>query len=61
MESAGAYWLEAWTKVHGTHNAPLFPTEEDGLPRLGKENIWDMFNGGKREYLLYVGIGEALM
>ena len=40
---------------------PFFPTGEDVLPWSGKENIWDMFDGGKREYLLDVGIGEALM
>ena len=64
MESAGACWLEAWAKAHGTHTAPLFPAGEDVLPRSGKENIWDMFDAGigeKREYLLGVGIGEALM
>ena len=24
-----------------THNAPLFPTEEVSLPRLGKDNVCD--------------------
>ena len=48
-ESVRVCWLEAWAKAHGTHNASLFPAGEDALPR------------SEKEYLLDVGIGEALM
>ena len=38
-----------WAKIHGTHNAPLFPTGELDLPRLEKYRVFDLFvvgNGG---------------
>ena len=43
-----------WAKAHGTYNAPLFLAGEVVLPRLGKDNTWDMLDvgiSGKREYL----------
>ena len=41
-----------WVKIHGTHNAPLFLSEEFDLPRLEKYCVCD---------LVIVGNGEPLM
>ena len=41
-----------WAKIHGTHNAPLFPVGEFSLPRLEKYRIF---------YLLVVGNEGLLM
>ena len=62
MESVGACWLEAWAKAHGTHNTPPFSRLGRTFFPCREKNILDMFDvviGGKREYLLDVGIGEA--
>ena len=41
-----------WAKIHGTHNAPFFPTGEFNLSLLEKYRIFD---------LVVVGNGELLM
>ena len=41
--------LRCWTKIHGTHNAHLFPTGEFDLPWLEKYCVFDLIvvgNGG---------------
>ena len=38
----GPVGWRVWFKVHGTHNAPLFPVGEVILPQSGKENVWDL-------------------
>ena len=41
-----------WAKIHGTNNAPLFPSGEFGLPRLEKYYVF---------YLVVVGNDGPLM
>ena len=31
-----------WAKIHGTHNAPLFPSREFDLPGLEKYCVFDL-------------------
>ena len=50
----GPVGWRVWAKVHGTHNAPLFPVGEGNLPRLEKENAVDWLNVGNSGLLMLV-------
>ena len=51
---SGPFELECWAKGNGTHNAPLFPTREISLPRLGKYRILDLLVVGNVGPLMLV-------
>ena len=48
----GPSMWRCWAKIHGNHNAPIFPSGEFELPRLEKYRVF---------YLVVVGNGGPLM
>ena len=52
FDSFGPSEWRCWAKIHGTHNAPIFPTGEFDLPRLEKYRAFELF---------VVENGESLM
>ena len=52
FDSFGPFEWRCWSKIHGTHNAPLFPSGEFDLHQLEKYCVFD---------LVVVRNGEALI